>query len=173
MGCLTRPDYVIGRTIAGLSGVHGIRKAVVAKLFNEVEFRRWASYIAQYMPRAWSLCPDCYQSMVMDVIRRNTATFECQYCQKVWTPKRFCRCLENVAETPEQICTHYSAALVPFQGRNAAQQLYFYSVLALFAAIFFTFPRFTRYFLRKSLHYHWKELRRRGEDGVLHSPYRH
>ncbi len=94
--------------------------------------------------RAWSLLSRLLSKTWIRYGRNpgGTQRLQCQYCKKVWTPKQHAL---NVAETPEQICS--IPLLVPFQGANAFQQLYFYSVLTLFAAIFFTFPAISRYFL--------------------------
>lgn len=108
--------------------------------------------------RAWSLLPRLLSKTWIRYGRNpgGTQRLQCQYCKKVWTPKQHAL---NVAETPEQICS--IPLLVPFQGANAFQQLYFYSVLTLFAAIFFTFPAISRYCLpEKVCITTGKELRR-------------
>lgn len=108
--------------------------------------------------RAWSLLPRLLSKTWIRYGRNpgGTQRLQCQYCKKVWTPKQHAL---NVAETPEQICS--IPLLVPFQGANAFQQLYFYSVLMLFAAIFFTFPAISRYCLpEKVCITTGKELRR-------------
>lgn len=149
--------------MAGLSpGLSGIALSSLRQLsaaLQRGEFRRWASaYIAQYAKEHGHFCPDCYQKTWIRYGRNpgGTQRLQCQYCKKVWTPKQHAL---NVAETPEQICS--IPLLVPFQGANAFQQLYFYSVLMLFAAIFFTFPAISRYCLpEKVCITTGKELRR-------------
>lgn len=145
LGLPDSPDYVWPDYRTGYPALHCRACGSYPPLFNEVEFRRWASaYIAQYAKEHGHFCPDCYQKTWIRYGRNpgGTQRLQCQYCKKVWTPKQHAL---NVAETPEQICS--IPLLVPFQGANAFQQLYFYSVLTLFAAIFFTFPAISRYFL--------------------------
>lgn len=58
-----------------------------------------------------------------------------------------------------------------FRERMPSSNCTFYSVLMLFAAIFFTFPAISRYCLTgKSLHYHWKGIAPpEGEKGdIIH-----
>ncbi len=144
-----------GWTIARVIRRCIVEPAAVIRRSSTREFRRWASaYIAQYTQEHGHFLSRLYQKhgFAMDVIPAGTQRLQCQYCKKVWTPKSTL----NVAETPEQICS--IPLLVPFQGANAFQQLYFYSVLTLFAAMFFTFPAISRYFLPERFAYHWKGI---------------
>lgn len=121
--------------------------------------------------RAWSLLPRLLSKTWIRYGRNpgGTQRLQCQYCKKVWTPKQHAL---NVAETPEQICS--IPLLVPFQGANAFQQLYFYSVLMLFAAIFFTFPAISRYCLPEKVCITTeRNCAARGREGRYYSPYRH
>ncbi|UJL39996.1 hypothetical protein JRY29_14340 [Salmonella enterica subsp. enterica serovar Kentucky] len=78
MGCLTR-RIMCGRTIAlGYPALHCRACGSYPPLFNEVEFRRWASaYIAQYAKEHGHFCPDCYQKhgFAMDVIPAERSDF--------------------------------------------------------------------------------------------------
>ncbi len=168
LGCLTR-RIMCGRTIARLSGIalSGLRQLSTA--LQRGEFRRWASaYIAQYAKEHGHFCPDCYQRTWIRYGRNpgGTQRLQCQYCKKVWTPKQHAL---NVAETPEQICS--IPLLVPFQGANAFQQLYFlFSFDAVRGNILHLSSNFTLLSAGKSLHYHWKGIAPpEGEKGdIIH-----
>lgn len=159
--------------MAGLSpGLSGIALSSLRQLsaaLQRGEFRRWASaYIAQYAKEHGHFCPDCYQKTWIRYGRNpgGTQRLQCQYCKKVWTPKKHAL---NVAETPEQICS--IPLLVPFQGANAFQQLYFlFSFDAVRGNVLHLSSNFTLLSAGKSLHYHWKGIAPpEGEDGdIIH-----
>lgn len=118
--------------------------------------------------RAWSLLPRLLSKTWIRYGRNpgGTQRLQCQYCKKVWTPKQHAL---NVAETPEQICS--IPLLVPFQGANAFQQLYFlFSFDAVRGNILHLSSNFTLLSAGKSLHYHWKGIAPpEGEKGdIIH-----
>lgn len=133
------PDYRLG-----YPALHCRACGSYPPLFNEGNFAAGRLLISRNMPKSMvTFVPTAIKTWIR--YGRNpggTQRLQCQYCKKVWTPKQLAL---NAAETPEQICS--IPLLVPFQGANAFQQLYFYSVLTLFAAMFFTFPAISRYFL--------------------------
>lgn len=158
LGCLTR-RIMCGRTIARVIRHCIVEPAAVIRRSSTRGISPLGVCLYRAIcQRAWSLLPRLL-SKTWILYGRNpggTQRLQCQYCKKVWTPKQHAL---NVAETPEQICS--IPLLVPFQGANAFQQLYFYSVLMLFAAIFFTFPAISRYCLpEKVCITTGKELRR-------------
>lgn len=169
LGLPDSPDYVWPDYRLGYPALHCRACGSYPPLFNEGEFRRWASaYIAQYAKEHGHFCPDCYQKAWIRYGRNpgGTQRLQCQYCKKVWTPKQHAL---NVAETPEQICS--IPLLVPFQGANAFQQLYFlFSFDAVRGNVLHLSSNFTLLSAGKSLHYHWKGIAPpEGEDGdIIH-----
>lgn len=157
LGLPDSPDYVWPDYRLGYPALHCRACGSYPPLFNEGEFRRWASaYIAQYAKEHGHFCPDCYQKTWIRYGRNpgGTQRLQCQYCKKVWTPKQHAL---NVAETPEQICS--IPLLVPFQGANAFQQLYFlFSFDSVRGNILHLSSNFTLLSAGKSLHYHWKGI---------------
>lgn len=144
LGCLTR-RIMCGRTIAWVIRHCIVEPAAVIRRSSTRGISPLGVCLYRAIcQRAWSLLSRLLSKTWIHYGRNpgGTQRLQCQYCKKVWTPKQHAL---NVAETPEQICS--IPLLVPFQGANAFQQLYFYSVLTLFAAIFFTFPAISRYFL--------------------------
>ncbi len=158
LGLPDSPDYVWPDYRPGYPALHCRACGSYPPLFNEGISPLGVCLYRAICQRAWSLLPRLLSKTWIRYGRNpgGTQRLQCQYCKKVWTPKQHAL---NVAETPEQICS--IPLLVPFQGANAFQQLYFYSVLMLFAAIFFTFPAISRYCLpEKVCITTGKELRR-------------
>ncbi len=144
LGCLTR-RIMCGRTIARVIRHCIVEPAAVIRRSSTRGISPLGVCLYRAIcQRAWLLLPRLLSKTWIRYGRNpgGTQRLQCQYCKKVWTPKQHAL---NAAETPEQICS--IPLLVPFQGANAFQQLYFYSVLTLFAAMFFTFPAISRYFL--------------------------
>ncbi|MBP1523656.1 hypothetical protein IVZ55_14780 [Salmonella enterica subsp. enterica serovar Worthington] len=168
MGCLTR-RIMCGRTIARLSGIalSSLRQLSAALQRGGISPLGVCLYRA-ICQRAWLLLPRLLSKTWIRYGRNpgGTQRLQCQYCKKVWTPKQHAL---NAAETPEQICS--IPLLVPFQGANAFQQLYFlFSFDAVRGNVLHLSSNFTLLSAGKSLHYHWKGIAPpEGEDGdIIH-----
>lgn len=168
LGCLTR-RIMCGRTIARVIRHCIVEPAAVIRRSSTRGISPLGVCLYRAIcQRAWSLLPRLL-SKTWILYGRNpggTQRLQCQYCKKVWTPKQHAL---NVAETPEQICS--IPLLVPFQGANAFQQLYFlFSFDAVRGNILHLSSNFTLLSAGKSLHYHWKGIAPpEGEKGdIIH-----
>ncbi len=122
LGCLTR-RIMCGRTIARVIRHCIVEPAAVIRRSSTRGISPLGVCLYRAIcQRAWSLLPRLLSKTWIRYGRNpgGTQRLQCQYCKKVWTPKQHAL---NVAETPEQICS--IPLLVPFQGANAFQQLYF------------------------------------------------
>lgn len=169
LGCLTR-RIMCGRTIAWVIR-HCIVEpaAVIHRSSTRGNFAAGRLLISRNMPKSMvTFAPTAIKKTWIRYGRNpgGTQRLQCQYCKKVWTPKQHAL---NVAETPEQICS--IPLLVPFQGANAFQQLYFlFSFDAVRGNVLHLSSNFTLLSAGKSLHYHWKGIAPpEGEDGdIIH-----
>lgn len=85
LGLPDSPDYVWPDYRLGYPALHCRACGSYPPLFNEGEFRRWASaYIAQYAKEHGHFCPDCYQKhgFVMDVIPAERSDFSASTVRK-------------------------------------------------------------------------------------------
>ncbi|HFL5522585.1 TPA: cytoplasmic protein [Salmonella bongori] len=157
LGVPDSPDYVWPDHRLGYPALHCRACGSYPPLFNEDEFRRWASAcLAQYAREYGHFCPQCYQHALIRYGHnpRGTQRLQCQHCKKVWTPKQPS---QQITAPPEQICS--VALIVPFQGSSASQQLYvIVSFDAIRGNILHISGNFTPLSAGKSLHYHWKGI---------------
>lgn len=169
LGLADSPDYVWPDYRLGYPALHCRACGSYPPLFNAGEFRDWASaYVAQYAKEHGHFCPDCYHKTLIryGCNPGGTQRLQCRHCKKVWTPKQP---PPEVAEAPEQICS--VPLIVPFQGVNALQQLYFLlSFDAIRGNVLHVSSNFTPLAAGKSLHYYWKGIVPPGcgEGDILH-----
>lgn len=157
LGQPTSPDYRWPDYRLGYPALHCQACGSYPPLFNDTEFRGWASaYLSGHALKYGHFCPDCYHA---EVIRYGhnpggNQRLQCQHCKKVWTPKQ--QPLENIA-APEAICS--VPLIVPFQGARAAQNLYFLlSFDAIHGNVIHISSNFTPHSAGASLHYRWQGL---------------
>lgn len=164
LGLAHSPDYTWPDYRLGYAALHCRACGSNPPLFNDAEFRIWASAgLSDYAKESGHFCPACYQK---EIIRYGhnpggTQRVQCLRCKKVWTPRQQ---LTPIAP-PEQLAT--IPLIVPFQGASAGQQLY---VLLSFDAIrgnvLHISSNFTPHPAGDSLLYRWHGM---GESADIHN----